>query len=176
MKKALVILALAGAIWAGSSERPRIKRAALAAMEQSFDQRLTRLADDPYLLVGNARGLYLDGYGAVFTAEVSLANGPGLSPFHTPTKEDMVRIRTKKLERLPALRQCMRDTLLAAAASVDDTPANEQIVVAVSLINRPGEDTNGVPGQILMQGVKSQLLDAKLGRVGLDSAVKVREY
>lgn len=176
MKKALIILALGGAIWAGSVERSRVRRSSLVAMEQSFDQRLTRLADDPYLLVGNARGLYLDGYGSVFTAEVSLANGPGLSPFHTPTREDMARIRAKKLERLPALRQCMRDALLAAAASIDDTPANEQIVVAVSLINRPGEDTSGIPGQILMQGVKSQLLDAKLGRVGLESAVKVREY
>jgi hypothetical protein len=70
----------------------------------------------------------------------------------------------------------MRDMLLAAAASLDETPAGEQIVVGVSLIYYPGEDKSGLPGQILMQGAKGQLLDAKLGRVGLDGVVKVREF
>ena len=30
-----------------------------------------------------------------------------------------------------------------------------------------------MPGQILMQGAKAKLLDAKLGRISLDQAVKV---
>jgi hypothetical protein len=33
-----------------------------------------------------------------------------------------------------------------------------------------------LPGQILMQGAKGQLVDAHLGRVGLETAVKVREF
>jgi hypothetical protein len=70
----------------------------------------------------------------------------------------------------------MRDTLLNAAASLDEVPANEQIVVGVSLLYRPDEDSSGMPGQILMQGAKGQLLDAKLGRTGLDGVVKVREF
>jgi hypothetical protein len=168
MRRAWIVCALAATIWAASTEKPRFHRAALTAMEQSFDQRLMRLADDPYLL---------EGFGAVFTAEVSLANGASPNPFRpTITKDDMARIRAKKQERLPLLRQCMRDMLLAAAASLDETPAGEQIVVGVSLIYYPGEDKSGMPGQILMQGAKGQLLDAKLGRVGLDGVVKVREF
>ena len=131
MRRVSIALAFAASIWAASAEKPRFKRAALVAMEQSFDQRITRLADDPYLLVGNARGIYLEGYGAVFTAEVSLANGPGLSPFHPNiTKDELSKLRAKKLERLPALRQCMRDMLLAASASLDEVPpAVDQIAV-----------------------------------------------
>ena len=164
------LVALAVGLWAASTEKPRFKRAALTAMEVSFDQRLKTLSDDPYLLVGPTRGVYLEGYGAVFTSEVSLSNALSPNPFRPAiTKDDIARIRAKKLERLPALRQCMRDMLLAAsAASLDEVPAGEQIVVGVSLIHRPEEDRSGMPGQILMQGMKSQLLDAKLGRIALD--------
>jgi hypothetical protein len=177
MRRAWIAFALAATIWAASTERPRFKRGALTAMEQSFDHRLTRLADDPYLLVGFTRGVYLEGYGAVFTAEVNLAIGPSPSPFRPViTKEDIARIRAKKLERFPALRQCMRDMLLSAAASLDEVPANEQIAFGVSLLYRPDEDASGMPGQILMQGEKGKLLDAKLGRIGLDDVVKVREF
>ena len=147
MRRAWILLALSAAIWAASTEKPRFKRAALTAMEESFDQRLSDLSDDPYLLVGLTRGIYLEGYGAVFTSEVSLANGLAPNPFRPAiTKEDIAKIRAKKLERLPALRQCMRDMLLAAAASLDEVPAGEQIVVGVSLLYRPEEDRSGHAG------------------------------
>jgi hypothetical protein len=177
MKRAWILFALAATIWAASTEKPRVKRAAMKAMERSFDRRIERLADDPYILVGMTRGVYLEGYGAVFTTEVSLANGPAISPFRpTLTKEDIATIRAKKLERFPALRQNIRDMLLAAAASLDDVPAGEQVVIGVSLIYRPQEDRSGMPDQILMQGAKGKLLDAKLGRVSLDEAVRVQEF
>ncbi len=177
MKRAWILLALAASIWAASTEKPRIKRAALTAMEVSFDQRLKNLSDDPYLLVGLTRGVYLDGYGAVFTAEVSLSNALGPNPFRPAlTKEDIAKIRAKKLDRLPALRQCMRDMLLAGAASLDEVPANEQIAIGVSLLYLPEENRTGLPGQILMQGVKATLLDAKLGRISLEEAVRSRDF
>jgi hypothetical protein len=176
MKRIFLFLALAASIWAAATGKP-FKLAALTAMERSFDQRLERLSDDPYLLVGLTRGVYLEGYGAVFTSEVSLANGLSPNPFRPAiTKEDIARIHAKKLERLPALRQCMRDMLLAAAASLDEVPAGEQIVVGVSLLYRPEEDRSGMPAQILMQGPKAKLLDAKLGRISLEQAVKSRDY
>jgi hypothetical protein len=55
-------------------------------------------------------------------------------------------------------------------------PAQEQIVIGVSMLYRPEEDRSGLPGQILMQGEKGQLLDAKLGRVALDGVVKERDF
>ena len=62
MKRAWILFALAACIWAASTEKPRFRRAALTAMEVSFDQRLKTLSDDPYLLVGLTRGVYLEGY------------------------------------------------------------------------------------------------------------------
>jgi hypothetical protein len=46
----------------------------------------------------------------------------------------------------------------------------------VSLLYRPEEDRTGLPGQILLQGAKAKLLDAKLGRISLDQAVQSREF
>jgi hypothetical protein len=177
MKRAWIGLALAATIWAAATERPRFKRAALTAVEATFDQRLIHLADDPYLLTGNTRVVYLEGYGAVFTAEVSLSNGASPSPFRPSiTNEDKARIRAKKLERLPVLRQYMRDMLLQAAGSLEEVPGHEQIVVGVSMIYYPAEDRSGLPGQILMQGEKAKLLDAKIGRIGLEGVVKEQEF
>jgi hypothetical protein len=173
MKRAWIAFALAAMIWAA----PGFKRAALIPVEKSFDQRIMHIADDPYILLGYTRGVYLEGYGAVFTAEVNLVNGPWQSPFRPViTKEDIARIRARKLERFPVLRQAMRDTLLDAAASLDEVPAKEQIVVGVSLPYRPEEDSTGMPGQILMQGEKGKLIDAKLGRIPPDTVIKVREF
>lgn len=177
MKRLAIGLLVAAAIWAATAEHPHFKRAALTSVEKSFDRRIMTLADDPYLLVGDTRGIYLEGYGAVFTAEVNLANGPSLSPFRPSiTKDDIARIRVKKLERFPILRQQMQDALLAAAGSLNEIRPNEQIVIGVSLLYRAEEDASGMPGQILMQGEKAQLLDAKVGRLELGSAVKVREF
>jgi len=171
--KPLILFALTATLLAG----PGFKRAGLVAMEKSFDQRIKQLADDPYILVGFTRGVYLEGYGAVFTAEVNLANGPRPGPFQPIIpKEAIAKIRKQKLERLPALRQSMREMLMAAASSLDEVPAKEQIVVAASLLYFAEEDSSGMPGQILMQGERGKLIDAKLGRISLDSVVKVREF
>jgi hypothetical protein len=173
MKRAWIALTLAVTLLGA----PGFKRAALIAMEKSFDKRIAGIADDPYILVGYTRGVYLENYGAVFTAEVNLAIGPAQSPFRPViTKEDMARIRAKKLDRLPLLRESMRQTLLDAASSLDEVPAGEQIVVGVSLLYRPDEDATGMPGQILMQGERGKLIDAKLGRASIDTVVRVREF
>jgi hypothetical protein len=173
MKRVWIGLALAATLLAGAG----FKRAALVAMEKSIDQRIAHIADDRYLLVGFTRGVYLEEYGAVFTTEINLANGPAQSPFRPViTKEDIAGIRAKKLERFPILRRTMRETLLDAAASLDEVPAKEQIVIGVSLLYRADEDARDMPGQILMQGERGKLVEAKLGRIPADSVIKVREF
>jgi hypothetical protein len=51
MRRVSIAVALAASIWAASAEKPRLKRAALVAMEDSFDRRIKSLTDDPYLLM-----------------------------------------------------------------------------------------------------------------------------
>src|SRR5260370_27848618 len=101
MRRAWIAMALAASLWAAGSEKPRFKRAALTAMELSFDRRLTTLADEPYLLIGPTRGVYLERYGAVFTAEVSLSITLAPNTFRPAvTKHDTATTRPNNL-RLP---------------------------------------------------------------------------
>jgi hypothetical protein len=169
----LLVVALSAA-----SDSPRVTRAILSPMEKSLDNRIQRLWDDnPLGLLGSTRGVYLEGYGAVFTVEMSLAAGP-ISLMHTSfSKDDKEKLRAKKAERLPLLLKSMRTALMETAASLDTVPAEEQIVIAVFFPRYPEEDTRGLPAEVTLTGQKKKLLDAKrAGGTGLDSAIRVTEY
>ncbi|MGH9664441.1 MAG: hypothetical protein ACRD9L_08480, partial [Bryobacteraceae bacterium] len=135
MKAPLPVLAMAltASVLAGSPDKPKIPRSEITAMEKSFDQRLSGLWSEPFLVLGSTRGFYLDQFGAVFTAEMNLVNGPNVNPFMQTIPRALIEAhRKKKLERIPALKQAMRQMLTAAAASLDGVPDNEQIVVEVT--------------------------------------------
>lgn len=154
------------------------KRAAVGAMEQLADRKLVG-RDDPFELLGNTRGAYLDGYGAVFTTEVSLAFTQGPNPFRGPlTKQEIAGVHERKKQRLPVLRQAMQDFLIAAGASLDNVDAKEKVAYFVNLYYHNWEDTTGLPQQIVMESEKQKLLDVQSGRLSranLDRWVKVRE-
>lgn len=178
MKHFLLLLFLAATAF---PERAGVTRASVAGMEKAFDRRLLRdVVENPFLLLGATRGVYLDGYGAVFSAEVNLAVGPTASLFRPQlTKEDLAKLKQKKVDRLPVLRQAMREMLVASAGSLDGMPAEERLVVAVSLFNFNWEDASGLPSQIVMQAQKKQLLEFQTGarnRAEMPQAIKVQEF
>lgn len=177
MRTLLLVLAAASALWA---QNARPSRTEIAGMERVIDQRLARLdLERPVEVLGLTRGLYLEGYGAVFTAEVNLLPAVGLSPFRPSlSKEDVARLREQKLKRLPQLRLLMQDLLLAAAQSLDRLPASEQVVLALMLWSHPWEDAAGLPKMIQMQGRRDALLAVALERQprsALAQIVRVRE-
>jgi hypothetical protein len=174
----LMLAVLLAAPLTGQKAAPR--RDELAAIERSFDDKFTRFnVSQPMELLGLTRGVYLPGYGAVFTAELSLLQGPVISPFRPKvTKEEAVQIRAAKLKRLPEVRSLMRELLVASAASLDSVPPEEQIVIGVSFIYANWEDVTGLPKSILMQARRSQLVEVAMNRQpksALDSLVKMRE-
>ncbi|MCS7043237.1 MAG: hypothetical protein N2036_04705 [Bryobacteraceae bacterium] len=148
------------------AQPPRPSRQEIAAMERAMDQRFARMdLERPVEVLGLTRGLYVDGFGAVFTAEINLLPAPGLSPFRPSiSREEAVRVREQKLRRLPQIRELMRDMLLAAAQSLDRLPPGEQIVLGVLLYSHSWEDTAGLPRLIQMQGRRDALLDVALQR------------
>lgn len=159
------------------AQRPRVKRASMEAVEKAFDQRVGTLSDDPFLLLGPTRGIYLEGYGAVFTAEVNLVSGPTLNPFQpTIAPAQVEQVRAKKLERLPVLKDRMRDLLLASASQLGDVPPQEQLVLGVRLLYRSYENTGGMPSQIVMQGERASLIKAHAKTVPVESVLKVQEF
>ena len=177
MKRLVVFAAILATALTAQPPKPRVKRAALEAMAKSFDQKVIGIAEDPFLLLGQTRGLYLDGYGAVFTTEVSLASGPTINPFkQSITKEEIAQVYARKRERLPLLRQRMREMMLSSAASLDEVPANEQIVLAVHLLYRAYENTSGLPAHIQMQAERGRLLDVQLKGDPIDKVLNAQEF
>jgi hypothetical protein len=157
-----------------------VNRGALSAMELGFDKRIQTLSVDvPFELLGNTRGLYLEGYGAVFTAEVNLSQSININPFQpTIPKEYVEKLRQRKRERVPVLEKCMQDEMMAMAASLDGVPINEQIVLGVTLFYRKWEDTTGLPSQVIMRAERQKLMDVQAGRTkrqALNSIIQVQE-
>jgi len=177
MRGLLTMLILAAGLKAQSARPSRVE---IAAMEKMMDQRLARFdLERPVELLGPARGVYLDGCGAVFTAEVNLLGMPGLSPFRPQIgKEDVAKLREQKLKRLPQLRALMQELMVAAAQSLDRLPGGEQVVLALMLWSHPWEDSAGLPRVIQMEARRDALLDVALDRRprnALAQIVRVRE-
>ena len=123
-------------------------------LEKRFDSRLTSIggANDPVDLLGTTRGIYLEGYGAVFTTEASFIITPTVNPFRqTISKELAAQVHQRKTARVPLLRQAMQDMMKTAAATLLQIPENQQVVVAVRFLYLPWEDTTGLPAQIIMK-------------------------
>lgn len=181
MKRLLILAVVLGAaMWAAVAQGPRVGYGAIRAMEKSFDRRvLTLSTDTPFDLLGNTRGVYLGGYGAVFTTEVNLLVTNNISPFlQTIPKEYVAKVHTQKLQRVPMLKRSMQDALVATAASLDNVPAGENIVLGVTLFYYNWENTSGLPVQIVMQAQRQKLLDVQLGRASrasLDAVIRVQE-
>jgi hypothetical protein len=174
----LPFLLLAVAASTIASDAPRVSRDQLVAVEKSLDSRYAKLWDDTQIVVlGPTRGIYLEGYGAVMTSEVDLVAGPTLLFMRGPlSKDEVEKFRQKKIGRVPDLRRAVRQALIDSAASLDNVPAEEQIVVVAMLSKYPWEDFKGLPHQILMQAQKKKLLDAlRSGGAGLDEAIRIEE-
>ncbi len=154
-----------------------LSRSSLEAAERGLNREISALwPQDPFLLLGTARGVYLAGYGAVFTAEVDLAPAPGISPFHqSMTAQDVASHKKTLLERLPKLKKEMARMLVGVASSLDTVPATENVVLGITLTPHAWENRDGIPSQIVMSGERGQLVDAqRTGR--MDAAVKETEF
>ena len=173
MTKLLAALVLAGALAAATPDQSRPPRTAIVDLEKSFDSAIEKVsASDPMNIMASTQGVYVAGFGAVFTAQVDLINTPAISPFRlTISAADKQRILRRKLERLPLIRQHMRQLLTAAASSLPSLPPNEQVVLAVSIFRYGWEDAKGLPAQIVMQAERSQLMK----RAAADNAIRTEE-
>ena len=175
--KSLPLLLVAAGLSASAADSPRVSRNLMVTVEKSLETSLLKLSSDNTLtLLGFPRGVYLDGYGVVLTAEVQLVNAP-VSLMHPKlTKEEEEQMRKRKIERLPMLKSALKGALVNAAASLDPVGPDDQIVIAVILQRFPFEESWGLPVQVTVQGKKKQLIDAKAaGGANLDAVVHIKE-
>lgn len=179
MRRAVVWAAVLAAVAAFG--RPPVDREALATLEKRFDRRIESYSiDDPFYLLGTTRGVYLGGYGAVFTAELNLVAAAVVTPFRPAfTKEQIAALRQKKLARLVELKRMMRDMLVESAVNLKGVPEEEWVAVGVTLFYYGWEDKTGLPSQILMQGRRRALADFAAGRIGeaeLEAQLRLEEW
>jgi hypothetical protein len=163
------------------ADKPLVSRPAIMAAEKNFESHIGKLwPDDPVAFWVYPQGMYINGFGAVFSAQVNLAQGTAITPFHQSiTKEEIVRLHNKKLERMTQFRQAMEDIMLSSAASLDTVPADEQIALGVSFFYWNWEDTTGLPQQLVMRAPKRALVMAKSGQMDhakLTASMSVQEF
>ncbi|MCX6625825.1 MAG: hypothetical protein NTY38_33140 [Acidobacteria bacterium] len=167
------LVLLLAAVLLPAAEKPLVPRETMNAVEKNFGSRLIRLSVDTALdIVGEPRGIYLPGYGAVISADVNLLSIV-VSPFRPAlTKAEVAKLHQRKLARLPALRAAMRQVMVEAATGLVAVPADERIVVVVSLYNFSWELSEGIPAQILMEATRKELL--AFGPKAVDDAIAAK--
>lgn len=136
------------------AERPDGMRQVIASVESRLNDKITSVgATDPVYILGLTRGLYLQGFGAVFTAELDLVETPRPNPFQKEIpKEKVAKVHQQKIQNLGLLKKAMHDMWVDAASKLNSIPDTEQLVLAVRLFYQQWEDTSGLPVQIVMKG------------------------
>ena len=174
----LLLASVATLAFAASPDNSRPARAKVVNVEKLINTQIASMyPEEPYFLLGTARGMYLEGFGVVFSAEVNLATGPSLSPFKpSVTKEEIARHREKKEARLPALRTKMVTVVANMSSLLETLPKTEEYVLAVTLLRYPWEENAGQPSQIVMRVQHSKLIEAQRANAKPESVIQVQEY
>lgn len=175
MRIATTLLALAP-LWAQTALRPATvgvpEKAGALQMYTDIEKRMEGKLmvvdrNDPVVILGLPRGIYLQGYGAVFTVDLSLVAAPAISPFNQQiTKQQVVQTHDRKVKHVPVLKTAMRDLWMDTANSLASVPDTEQVVVAVRLLYQSWEDTTGLPAQIILKAPR---------KAGLAGNIQVEE-
>ena len=159
--KSLLLAGIATLCFAASE--PIVSLGSLKAVEASINDKVRSNINDPYDLLGTARGTYIEGYGAVFTVEVNLVlvSPLNLSPFkQSITEAEIATMRERKARKVELLRESMRALMLSASKSLPGLPNNERIVMEAFLFNYRWENARGLPHRIMLTAGKQKLLDA----------------
>jgi hypothetical protein len=170
VKRILLIgLVLACVAWTA----PVLKRSSLAGVEQQFRSSLDKSQME---ILAAPRGVYLEGYGAVFMTDINLVYTPSINPFRlTIDDQTIASIHKRKMAQVPVLRESMRQILLESGSALESVPLNEQVVLVVTFLNEQWEVTAGLPSQITMQARRSSLIEAKLGKLNAENVIRVKE-
>lgn len=159
--KSLLLIGIATLCFAASE--PIVSLASLKAVEASINDKVRSNINDPYDLLGTARGTYVEGYGAVFSVELNLVlvSPLNLSPFkQNITEAEITTMHDRKAHKVEGLKESMRGLMLGASKALPGLPANERIVMEAFLFNYRWENARGLPHRIMLTAEKQKLIDA----------------
>lgn len=179
MRLLLAIVTAAALCFAATESR--VSRASILSVEHSINEKFETASTDPFYVLGDARGTYLEGYGALFTSEVNLINN---SPFNpnpfkpTVSKTEVAASRDRKLKNLAILKDSMRNLMMNASATLEGLPPNERVAMETILFSYSWEENRSIPHRVFMSAEKQKLLDAKAAHAGpaeLASVIEAQE-
>jgi hypothetical protein len=159
--KLILLLGLATVCFAASE--PTVSTGSLKSVEGAINDRLLSKVNDPYDLLGTARGTYLEGYGAVFTFELNLVFGSSLAgtPFSPKVTDlEITTMHERKARKVEDLKETMRGLAASACKTLNGMPPEENVVVEAFLFSYRWENTRGLPHRIVLSVQKQKLLDA----------------
>jgi hypothetical protein len=159
--KTLLLVAFATLCFAASE--PVLSINSLKAVEGAINDKLLSNVNDPYDLLGTARGAYIEGYGAEFTFEVNLVFSSSMAP--TPfklkvTEEETRTMHDRKERKIDGLKESMRGMAVNASKALPGLPAGERVMIEAFLFSYSWENTRGLPHRIVVSAQKQKLLDA----------------
>jgi len=152
----------------GAPKASRIPLSTFVTLERGFDAKLAAMNDrnGPVDLLGATRGMYLDGYGVVFTTEMGLVATPTVNPFNsTITEQQKNQVHSAKVTRLPILKKVMTEMVRNVATNLSQVADNQQIVIAVRLDYLTWENTTGLPGLVV---AKADRRSAMAGTIDIE--------
>ncbi len=159
MKGPLLGLLLAGMLGAAEIEllEPSLVRQ-IEEMESAVDRSFRSADGTQPAAISATRGIYLPGYGAVFSVEVNLVPMANPSPFRRSyTSEEIGDLNVRKRAALEPLRRRMREILIREGPALTDLPPDLQVTLAVSLFHFPWEDRSNLPSQVVIGASRARL-------------------
>lgn len=175
---ATVLAAIALCAGAAYADRPHLAKAMLTAYEKQFAVSILSAGKgSAFTFVDPPRAYYVDNFGILMASEISLVPGYGPTMFGTIGKDQIQIHHHNVTERLPVLREQMKLALFDGATRFDMLDGDDRLAVAVTVYHFAWEDTTGIPSQIVMQGTKKALLEAraKTQEQGRDQAFQMKE-
>jgi hypothetical protein len=175
--KVFVIAAAAVALCFAATES-RVSRANILSFERTIQERLSASSADPYDLLGDARGTYLEGYGVLFTTELDLINAGvfNATPFKPKVSpQEIAMTRERKLKKLEVLKDSMRGLMMDGSGLLDGLAPTEHIAMEAILFNYKWENTQGIPHRVFMMAEKQKLQEARAAHASQAELAKIIE-
>ena len=162
MKTLLGVLLFAATAMAQAPDYPAIKRQT-QLFETVLDTAVRQRFEQPFLVLQESKGAYLEGYGVVFTMEINLYPLRWRYPFAAApySEKELTTARTQKLARMKDLETLIRDLLRDHGMGLNFLPPDENVAVVVHLFNQA--EHHDLPSQLAVQ-VKKQWLQEAAGR------------
>lgn len=162
MKTLFGVLLFVVSATAQAPDYPAVKRQT-QLFETVLDTAVKQRFEQPFLVLQETKGAYLEGYGAVFTMEINLYPLRYRNPFAaTPYSEkELSTARTQKLARIKDLETLIRELLRDHGMGLNFLPQDESVAIVVHLFNQA--EQHDMPSQLSVQ-VKKQWLQEAAGR------------